>query len=285
MADEMGRRLGQPMVVENRAGASGIVGASYVAKAPADGYTVMFTTTLPIMTNQFVYAKLPYDPRKDFALISQVATGHLVMAVHPSVQAKSVKDFVAWAQHNKGKVNYGSWGVGSAAHLMGAFLSNSRNMDMSHIAYKGEAPMLQDLIGGQVQMAIGSYMSIKPYLESGKLRALAVTGDKRIDGISDVPTFQQAGLTEPEFRPVGWLVLVRPRPRRRRCSPDSRRKPSRQPIPRPSRHACRSPGWKHGHHVGPLPRRLPDGHAGARARREDFRRTGRVTRQARLSGH
>lgn len=211
MADEMGKRLGQPVVVENRAGASGIVGASYVAKAPADGYTVMFTTTLPIMTNQFVFAKLPYDPRKDFALISQVATGQLVLAVPArSVQAKSVKEFVEWAQQNKGKVNYGSWGVGSAAHLMGAFMSNSRGMEMSHIAYKGEAPMLQDLIGGQVQMAIGSYMSIKPYLESGKLRALAVTGDKRIDGIPDVPTFQQAGLTEPEFRPVGWLVLVAP---------------------------------------------------------------------------
>jgi tripartite-type tricarboxylate transporter receptor subunit TctC len=210
MADEMGKRLGQPVVVENRAGASGIVGASYVAKAPADGYTMMFTTTLPIMTNQFVYAKLPYDPRKDFALISQVATGRLVMAVHPSVQAKSVKEFVAWAQQNKGKVNYGSWGVGSAAHLMGAFLSNSRGMDMSHIAYKGEAPMLQDLIGGQVQIAIGSYMSIKPYLESGKLRALAVTGEKRIGTIADVPTFEQAGLREPEFRPVGWLVLVAP---------------------------------------------------------------------------
>ncbi|MBS0453799.1 MAG: tripartite tricarboxylate transporter substrate binding protein [Proteobacteria bacterium] len=210
LAEEMSHRLGQPVLIDNRAGASGIVGANLVAKAPADGYTLLFTSTLPIMTNQFMYSRLPYDPRKDFAYISQVATGNLVLAVNPSVPAKSVKEFVAWAAQNKGKVNYGSWSVGSYPHLAGAFMSKSKGLEMNHIAYKGEAPMLQDLIGGTIPMAIGTWGSMRAYIETGKLRALAVTGDRRLDALPDTPTFAQAGLTEAEYKPIGWLVLAAP---------------------------------------------------------------------------
>ncbi len=210
MADEMGKSLGQPVIIDNRSGAAGIVGTSYVVKAPADGYTVLFTSTLPVMTNQFLFSRVPYDVRRDLAFISQVATGNLVLAVNPSVPVRSVKELVAWAETNKGKVNYGSWSVGSYAHLAGAYLSKSKNLEMNHIAYKGEAPMLQDLIGGQIPMAIGTWGSMRPYIESGKLHPLAVTGDKRFAELPEVPTFAQAGLADAEYRPIGWLVMMAP---------------------------------------------------------------------------
>ena len=210
VAEEMGRQLGQPVLVDNRPGAAGIVGAQHVAKAIPDGYTLLFSTTLPLMTNQFLYAKLPYDPRKGFALISQVAQGQLVLAAHPSVPARSVPEFLTWAAQNKGKVHYGSWGIGSYAHLAGAYMSKSKDLEMNHIAYKGEAPMLQDLIGGQISVAIGSLAAMRPYLESGKLQPLAVTGERRADGLAAVPTFAQAGLADEEYRPIGWVVLAAP---------------------------------------------------------------------------
>ncbi|CAG2160156.1 Bug family tripartite tricarboxylate transporter substrate binding protein [Cupriavidus numazuensis] len=211
MAEVMSKSMGQPIIVDNRPGAGGTIGTQAVARAAPDGYTVLFGTSAPILTAPFLYAKLPYDAKRDLSFISQVCTGQLVFAVNPQkVPAKTVKEFIAWAQQHKGAVTYGSYGVGSSAHLMGSYLSQTQKLDMTHAPYKGESLMIQDLIGGQIDWAIGTVGVMAPYLQNGRLRALAVMGDRRPAELPNVPTMTEAGFPDPEYRPVGGAVLLGP---------------------------------------------------------------------------
>ncbi|EHP42063.1 extra-cytoplasmic Solute Receptor [Cupriavidus basilensis OR16] len=208
MAEEMGKKLGQPVIVENRPGAAGAIGTNYAAKAPADGYTVLVTLTQSILNNQLLFSKLPYDTRKDLAFISELFTGNVVLVVNQSLPVKNVKELLEYCAQNKG--TYGSWGIGSYAHLAGSFLGQSRNLNLTHVPYKGEAPELQDIIGGQLTFAFGSIGGTRPFVAAGKLRALAVSGEQRMKGLPNVPTFAEAGLNGLEFKPNGSVVMMAP---------------------------------------------------------------------------
>lgn len=210
LAEEMAKRLGQTVIVENKPGASGILGTMAVVKAPADGHTVLISLVQSALTNQFLYSKLPYDTRRDLAFVSEIATTPLVLAINAGVPASSMKELLAWAAQNKGKVNYGSWGAGSMPHLAGAMMSKEYGLDMTHVPYKGEAPLLQDLVGGQISFAIGSPMTMKPFIEDGRLRALAVSGPQRSSVLPAVPTFAEAGVANPELRVLGWIGMLVP---------------------------------------------------------------------------
>lgn len=210
LAEEMHKRMGQAIIVENKPGAGGLVGAQTVARAKPDGYTVLVTYSAPISNAPFLYAKMPYDVHRDFEYVTQLWEGYFVLAVNKDVPAKDIKEFLAWAEKNKGKVSYGSYGLGSFGHIVSAYLSQSKGLDMTHIAYKGEAPMVQDLVGGQVNWGVGTLGTLAPYFASGRARPLAVFGDQRNKNLPNVPTMAEAGLTEPEYRPVGWGGMMVP---------------------------------------------------------------------------
>lgn len=211
LAEVVGRQMGQHVIVDNKPGAGGMLGTQYVARAAPDGYTVLVTASGPVLTAPFMYAKVPYDVRRDLTFVSQICTGQLVLAVNPQkVPAKTVKEFMAWAQQHKGSVTYGSYGVGSAAHLMGSYFSESNRLDMTHVAYKGESPMVQDLIGGQLDWAIGTVGVMAPHIQNGRLRPLAVLGDRRPAELPNVPTMSESGFPQPEYRPVGWAAMLAP---------------------------------------------------------------------------
>lgn len=207
-ADLMGKRLGQSVIVENRSGGSGIIGTNLGAKAPADGYTVLLTTTQAILNNRFLFTRLPYEPTRDLSFITEVCAASFLLMTNRSVPAQNVNEMLDWARTDK--VNFGSWGTGSSGHLAGAYLAKLKNLDFVHVAYKGEAPMAQDLASGQIQLAIGTLPVARPFIHSGKVRVLAVLGDRRLPSLPDIPTFAEAGLPQPELRPAGFYVLMVP---------------------------------------------------------------------------
>jgi tripartite-type tricarboxylate transporter receptor subunit TctC len=210
LGEKLAQKLGQPVVVDNKTGAAGIIGTDAVAKAPPDGYTILLSLSNSMLTNVFLYEKLPYDPRKDLTLVSQIATAPLALVVHPSVPASTAPELLKYVSSNKGKVAYGSYGIGSYPHLAGALMSQAQQADMSHVAYKGEAPMMQDLIGGQIQMAYASVLQAKPYIDSGKIRVLGVTGERRVAALPNVPTLMEQGLKDEAYRMTGWLAIGLP---------------------------------------------------------------------------
>ena len=156
----------------NAGGAAGILGTDAVAKAAPDGYTFVLSLSNSLMTNQFLYDKLPYNTQRDLALVSHIASAPVTLVVHPSVPASNGPELLQYIAANKKKLSYGSWGVGSYAHLTGSHMSLTQQADMVHTAYKGEAPMLQDLIGGQLQMAYASAAGSKPHIEAGRLKII-----------------------------------------------------------------------------------------------------------------
>jgi len=210
MADEMGKRLGQPVIVDNKPGAALVMGTSQVAKAAPDGYTIGITLTQAVVNNLFLMTKLPYDPRRDLAYVSELCTAQIVLVVPASLPVQTPAELLAWAATNPNKASYGSWGAGSFGHIMGSHLSRTRKVEMTHVPYKGEAPMLQDLVGGQLAWAVGSIGGVRPYLESGRLRAIAVSGSQRLDEMPKVPTFAQSGLADPELKVTGQILMVAP---------------------------------------------------------------------------
>lgn len=210
LGEKLALAFKQPVVVDNKAGAAGIIGTDAVAKAPADGHTLVLSLSNSLLTNQFLYEKLPYDPQRDLTRVYQIATAPLVLVVHPSVPAKTGPELLQYVKANKGKLAYGSYGIGAYPHLAGAHMSLTQQADMSHIPYKGEAPMMQELIGGQIQMAYASALQAKPHLEAGRIKAIGVTGERRMSTLPNVPTLAEQGLKDEAYRVTGWLAMAAP---------------------------------------------------------------------------
>ena len=209
IAERMGVSWKQPVVVENRAGAGGNVGSDVVAKAPPDGYTLIMGVTGSHAINISLYSNMPYDPVRDFEPVSQVAVVPNAVVVHPSVKATTLKDFVALAKAQPGKFDYASLGSGTAAHLGMEMLKREAGIFMVHIPYRGSAPAVADLIGGQVQVMMDGLPSALPHVKAGRLRALAVTSQKRSPAAPDLPTIAESGY--PDFYADAWSGLFAPR--------------------------------------------------------------------------
>ena len=207
LAKELGERWGNTVIVDNRAGASGTIFSEQLARMPADGHTLMLTATHHVI-NPGLYKNLKYDTRTDFTPIAQVAAVPNVLVVHPSFPPKSVQEMVAYAKANQGKVNFGSSGTGGANHLSGELFKSMAGVDMIHIPYKGAAPALNDLLGGQIPVMFDSVPGVLQHIQSGKLRALGVTTLKRSAALPDVPTIDEAGIKG--FEATSWFGLYAP---------------------------------------------------------------------------
>lgn len=210
VGEALAKRVGQPVVVDNRGGAAGILGTDAVAKAAPDGHTLLVSLSTSMLINQFLYTKLPYDPQKDITPITQIAAAPVTLVVHPSVPASNMKELLAYVKAHKGKLSYGSWGVGSYAHLAGAYMSKTMDADMTHVAYKGEAPMIQELIGGQLQLCFSSALNTKPFIDAGRLKAIGVTGKQRMDILPTLPSIYEQGVPDDAYAIFGWVAMGAP---------------------------------------------------------------------------
>jgi tripartite-type tricarboxylate transporter receptor subunit TctC len=204
---ELAERWRQPVVVDNRPGGGGNIGTALVAKAPADGYTLLFVPS-SFGSNQSLYRTLPYDTLKDFAGVSWVAKGEAVLAVHPSLGVESLRDLVGLAKSKPGQLNYASSGIGTSPHLRGELLKSATGIDIMHVTYKGNTPALMDLLAGRVSIAFTDLFLVIPHAKAGKLKLLGVIGDRRSQHFPDVPTLTEAGV--PGFETGMWLGIVVP---------------------------------------------------------------------------
>ena len=195
LAAEIRGSLGQPVIVENRAGAGGNIGADFVARAEPDGHTLMFGTSGPLAINSSLYRKISYDPVKSFTPVIQV--GHLpnILVVNPAVPAKDVRELIAYAKANPGKLSYASSGNGASSHLAGVLFNGIAGTDLQHVPYKGTGPALNDLLGGQVSMSFTDVLTALPYIKAGKLRALGIATAQRSQALPDLPTLAEQGVT------------------------------------------------------------------------------------------
>ena len=207
LAQQLSQRLGQSFVVDNRPAGSGIVGADVVAKAPGDGYTLLFAFS-SLSSSAKLISHLPYDPIADFAPVALATTSPLVMFLHPSVPASNLKEFIAYAKASPGKLNYGSSGPGSSPHLATELLMSMAGIQMIHIPYKGIAPAITAQLANEVQMSLTPIAVGMPHARAGKLRALASAGLKRSAAIPDVPTIDESGL--PGFEVIAWWGMLAP---------------------------------------------------------------------------
>jgi tripartite-type tricarboxylate transporter receptor subunit TctC len=208
LAERLGAALGQPVVVENKPGAGGVVGSEYAAKAPADGYTLIMGNAGSHSVNAALYTKLSYDPVADFASVALVATAPNIMVVNPAVPARTVAEFIAYAKANPGKLNYASGGNGSSAHLSAELFKLMAGIDMTHIPYKGASPAIADVIAGNAQVFIGNLPPVLPQVKAGNLRALGVTTLTRSPELPDVPTIAESGV--PGYETVAWFGVFAP---------------------------------------------------------------------------
>ena len=209
VAQHMTKTLDQQVLVENRAGAGGTIGARIVAKSPPDGYTLLMGALASQSIAPSVYRDLPYDTNRDFTPVSKVAEHCLVLVVNPSLPVKDVRGLVALAKARPGQLNYGSGGIGSSQHLATEYFSMQAGIKMVHVPYKGSPLVLGDLISGQLALSVGIPSTVLPHARSGKLRALAVTSPRRWPGLSELPTIAEAA-SLPNFSVVGWFGVVGP---------------------------------------------------------------------------
>jgi tripartite-type tricarboxylate transporter receptor subunit TctC len=210
LAARMGQILGTTIIVESKAGASGMLAAQAVARSPADGHTLLLTHSTPILYMPHLFPKIAYDVTRDLKFVTQICEADLVLVVNKDVPVKNLREFLQWAAANRGKVSYGSYSTGSAGHLLSEYLSISRNLEMTHAPYKGEGPMLRDIMGGQISWGLSIFGSAAAHVASGRMRALAVTGPRRFPQMPDVPTFTEAGLRDDEFQVMGGILMLMP---------------------------------------------------------------------------
>jgi tripartite-type tricarboxylate transporter receptor subunit TctC len=206
VAERLSTAFGQQVIVDNRAGAGGNIGADIVAKSNPDGYTVLLATTGVMAFNDYLYTKLPYDPLKDFAPVTQIGSLPLIIVVPTSLPAKSVKELVALAKAAPGKYSFGSSGVGGATHVTAELFKALAAIDIVHVPYKGSGQMMTDLVGGQVQIAFDQISSSIGFVKTGKLRALGITTAKRSELLPDLPTIAEGGV--PGYEATSWNGLA-----------------------------------------------------------------------------
>ena len=208
LAPRMGEALGQTVIVDNRPGAATMVGAELAAKSPPDGYTVFNGSNTTLAINPNLYSKVPYDPLKDFVAVTQIASLPNLLVVHPSLPVRTVKDLATLARNRPGQLNYGSSGTGTPAQLAGVMFGDEAHAKLVHVPYRGSSQALTALISGETQMMFGSMTSTLPFVKSGRLRAIAVTGAKRALAAPDVPTVAEAAF--PGFEAITWYGLFVP---------------------------------------------------------------------------
>ena len=208
LAEQLSKRWGQPVVVENKGGAAGQIGADSVAKAKPDGYTLLLGNIGTQAINPSLYAKLPYDADKAFAPVSLVAELPLAMMVNPALPAKTASEFITLAKSKPGQLSYSSSGSGSAPHLAAEIFKDQTGTFVLHVPYRGGGPAIADLLAGHVQLSFMTVLEASGHIKGGKLRALAVTGDKRVQALPDVPTLAESVV--PGFNAISWIGLLAP---------------------------------------------------------------------------
>ena len=208
LSEPLTRVIGQPVIVDNKPGASGNTAYQYVAKAKPDGYTLLISYSGYHVGNPALFEKLSWDPIKDFSPVALLTVSTNVIAVHPSVPVNNLKELIAYAKANPGKLNYASQGNGSVSHIGTEIFKQLTGVDMVHVPYKGSGPAIQDVLAGQVQVFISTPPSVMQHVQSGKLKGLAVTGKNRHPGMPNVPTTAEAGL--PSFQLESWVALYAP---------------------------------------------------------------------------
>ena len=208
LGQKLSEAWGQQVIIDNRPGAAGTVGAELVARSPADGYTLIMGSFGNIIVANSLYKNLKYDPFKDFASIALVSLPPGILVENPAVPAQNVRELIAYAKSNPGRLNYGSPGAGAWNHLFFELFNASAGIAIVHVPYKGIAPAVVDLLGGQVQLAISAFPTALPHIRSGKLRALAVTSAKRSGLMTDVPTVAESGLAG--YEAAGWFGVLAP---------------------------------------------------------------------------
>ena len=208
IAQKLSEGFGHQVIVDNRPGANGIIGMEMVAKSPPDGYTIVMGNSAPMVLNPSLYAKLPYDPLKDFAPVTQGTVYPYILIVHPSIPVRSVAELVKLAKSQPAQLQYGSSGNGGANHLAGEMFKRAAGVNIVHVPFKGSAPALADVLGGQISMMFDTIVTTVPQLQGGKVRALAVTGAKRAPQTPDVPTLREVGY--PGYEVTSWQAILAP---------------------------------------------------------------------------
>ena len=208
IGQELGKRWNQPVVVENKPGAGGNIGAEFAARSPADGYTLFLAATPTHAVNPSLYRNLAFDPVKDFEPVILLAATPNLLVANPGVPANSVKELVALAKASPARLNYGSTGAGSSVHLQGELFKSAMGIQMTHVPYKGSSQALTDLLSGSVQVMFDNYLFQLPHVKAGKVKALAITAAKRSPALPDVPTMNELGI--PGFEMGPWFGLVAP---------------------------------------------------------------------------